>query len=124
MPTISSIASSSCKNMAKNYSTGLKLENEPSISIDYPVVLKKFQVTIDVEATLAAGPRGGALPPAPESVLHTRALTERLLDQPELVDRLLRCRAVETVRQAGKALEAKHGWDGTSENELLGPIFA
>ena len=55
---------------------------------------------------------------------HTEALTERLLTQPELVDRLLRCRPVEVARQAGKALEAEYGWGEISEDELLGPIFA
>jgi hypothetical protein len=57
-------------------------------------------------------------------VSHTEALTERLLAQPGLVDRLLRCRTVEVARQAGKALEAEYGWAGISEDELLGPIFA
>ena len=38
-------------------------EKEPPESIEYPVVRKKFRITIDVEATLAAGPRGGELPP-------------------------------------------------------------
>jgi len=87
-------------------------------------VRKKFRVTIDVEATLASGPQGGMLPPSPEDVCHTEALTERLLAQPELVDRLLRCRAVEVARQAGKALEAEYGWGEISEDESLGPIFA
>ena len=64
------------------------------------------------------------LPPSLEDVSHTKALIERLLAQPELVDRLLRCRAVEAARQAGKALEAEYGWGGSSEHELLGPIFA
>jgi hypothetical protein len=64
------------------------------------------------------------LPPSPEGVCHTEALTERLLAQPELVDRLLRCRAVEVARQAGKALESEYGWGEISEDELLGPIFA
>jgi hypothetical protein len=94
--------------MAEKNSTGLKLENEPPVSIEYPVVRRKFRVTIDVEATLTSGPTGeGVLPPAPESVPHTRALMERLLAQPELVDRLLCCRAVEIARQAGKALEVE-----------------
>lgn len=110
--------------MAEKDGTGLKRENEPSISIDYPVVRKKFRVTIDVEATLASGPQGGVLPPSPEYVSHTKALMERLPAQPELVDRLLRCRAVEAARQAGKALEVGYGWGGSSEHELLGPIFA
>ena len=103
---------------------GLKLENEPPESIDYPVVRKKFRITIDVEAILDAGPQGGVLPPSPEDVLHTKALTERLLAQPELVDRLLRFRAVEVARQAGRALETEYGWGETSEHELLAPIFA
>ena len=64
------------------------------------------------------------MPPSPEGVRHTEALTERLLAQPELVDRLLRCRTVEVARQAGKALEAEYGWGEISEDELLGPIFA
>ena len=110
--------------MAERYGTGLELENEPAVSIDFPVVRKKFRVTIDVEATLAAGPPSGELPPAPESVPHTKALVERLLTQPGLVERLLRCRAVETTRRAGKALEAEYGWGGASEHELLDPIFA
>ena len=55
---------------------------EPPESIEYPIVRKKFRVTIDVEATLAAGPRGGELPPAPESVPHTRALMELLRANP------------------------------------------
>ena len=110
--------------MAKDYSTGLKLENEPSKSVDQPVVRKKFRVTIDVEATLASGPQEGMLPYSPEDVSHTKALTERLLAQPDLVDRLLRCRAVEVARQAVKRLEAEYGWGGSSERELLGPIFA
>jgi hypothetical protein len=103
---------------------GLKLENEPPESIDYPVVRKKFRIKIDVEAILAAGPQGGVLRPSPEDVLHTRVLTERLLAQPELVNRLLHCRAVEVARQAGRALETEYGWGETSEHELLGPIFA
>ena len=102
---------------------GLKLENEPPESIDYPVVRKKFRITIDVEAILAAGPQG-VLPPSREDVLHTKALTEQLLAQPELVDRHLRCRAVEVARQASRALETEYGWGETSEHELLGPIFA
>ena len=110
--------------MARNYSTGLKLENEPPESIDYPVVRKKFRVTIDVEATLAAGSQGGVLPPSPEDVSYSKGLMERLLAQPELVDRLLRCRAVEAARRAGRALEAEYGWGDASEHELLGPIFA
>jgi hypothetical protein len=89
----------------KNVTCLLKLENEPPVSIDYPVVRKKFRVTIDVEATLVAGPRSGELPPALESVPHTRAVMERLLAHPDLVDRLLRCQAVEAARQAGKALD-------------------
>jgi hypothetical protein len=110
--------------MAKNNSAGVEREKEPSTSIEYPVVRKKFRVTIDVEATLTGGPRGGALPPAPENVPYTRALMEQLLVQPELVERLLRCRAAEAARQAGKALEVEYGWGRTSEHELLGPIFA
>ena len=110
--------------MAEKYRTGLKLENEPPVFIDYPVVRKKFRVTIDVEATLAAGSPSGELPPAPESVPYTRALMQRLLAQPELVERLLCCQAVEAARQAGKALEIEYGWGGAPEDELLGPIFA
>lgn len=112
-------------NMAeKTYSTGLKLENEPPVSSDYPVVCKRFRVAIDVEATLAAGSPSGDLPPAPESAPFTRALMERLLAQPKLVARLLRCRAVEAARRAGRALEFGYEWGGASEDELLGPIFA
>jgi hypothetical protein len=110
--------------MAKDYGTGLKLENEVAESIDYPVVRKKFRVTIDVETTLAAGPQGEVLPPSPEEVSHTKALVERLLAQPGLVDRLLCCRAVEAARRAGRALEGEYGWGRTSEHELLGPVFA
>jgi hypothetical protein len=110
--------------MSKDYSRVFKLDNGPSELAETPVVSKKFRVTIDVEATLASRPQGGMLPPSPEGVCHTEALTERLLAQPELVDRLLRCRAVEVARQAGKALEAEYGWDEISEDELLGPIFA
>jgi hypothetical protein len=72
-----------------------KIENEPPESIDHPIVRKKFRFTIDVEATLASGSQGGVLSPSPEDVPHTKALMERLLAQPELVDRLLPCRAVE-----------------------------
>jgi hypothetical protein len=97
---------------------------EPPASIEYPVVRKKFRVTIDVEATLTGGPRGGELPPAPENVPPTRALVERLQAQPELVDRLLRYRAVDAVKQAGKALEVEHRESGTSEHELLRQIIA
>ena len=110
--------------MARNYSRVFKLENEPSEFVETPIVSKKFRVTIDVEATLASGQRVGMLPPSAEDACHTEALTERLLAQPELVDRLLRCRAVEVARQAGKALEAEYGWGEISEDELLGPIFA
>jgi hypothetical protein len=110
--------------MAAKNDTGLKLENELPGSIDYRVRRKKFRVTIDVEATLDSGAQGRVLPTSPESVLHTKALTERLLAQPELVERLLCCRAVEVARQAGKALEAEYGWGEISEDELLGPIFA
>ena len=81
--------------MAEVYSTGLERENEPSISVDSIVVRKKFRVTMDVEATLAAEPLGGTL--APEDVLHARALMERLMARPEVVDRLLRCRALEAA---------------------------
>jgi hypothetical protein len=104
--------------------TNLKRENELSVSIDYPVVRKRFRVTIDVEATLAADPRGRALPTAPQDVPHIRALMELLLAQPEIVDRLLRCRTVEVARQAVKRLGVEYGWGGISEDELLGPIFA
>ncbi len=97
---------------------------QPSEFLETPAVRKKFRVTIDVEATLAARPQGGTLLCSSEEVSHTEALTERLLDQPELVDRLLRCRAVEVAKQAGKALEAEYGWGEISEDELLGPIFA
>jgi hypothetical protein len=97
---------------------------EPPASIEYPVVRKKFRVTIDVEATLTGGPRGGALPPAPENVPHTRAIMERLQAQPELVDRLLRYRAVDAAKQAGRALEVEHRQSGASEQELLGQIIA
>ena len=99
-------------------------EKDPSESIEYPIVRKRFRVTIDVEATLAAGPRGGELPPAPERVPHTRALMELLRAQPELVNGLLRSRAVEAVKQAGKALEIEHRQRGTSEHELLTQISA
>jgi hypothetical protein len=112
------------KEIAKAHSRLVKLENEPSEFLETPVVRKRFRVTIDVEATLAARPRGGTLLCSSEEVSHTEALTERLLAQPELVDRLLRCRAVEAARQAGKALKAEYGWGGISEDELLGPIFA
>jgi hypothetical protein len=91
-------------------------------NIEYPVVRKKFRITIDVEATLSGGPRGGELPPAPENVPHTRALIERLEAQPELVDRLLRYRAVDALKQAGKALEVEHREAGASEQELLGQV--
>ena len=107
-----------------NPSAGVEGEKEPPASIEYPVVRKKFRVTIDVEATLAAGPRSGELPPAPENVPHTRALMERLQTQPELVDRLLRYRAVDAAKQAGKALEVEHKESGASEQELLGQIIA
>jgi hypothetical protein len=110
--------------MAKDYSRVLKLENEPSEFVETPVVRKKFRVTIEVEATLASGPQREMLPPSPEGVCHTEALTERLLAQPELVDGLLRRRAVQVARQAGKALEAEYGWGEISEDQLLEPIFA
>jgi hypothetical protein len=110
--------------MAKDYSRVFEPDNGPSELAEAPVVRKKFRVTIDVEATLASRTQGEALPPSTEGVYHTEALTERLLTQPELVDRLLRCRAVEVARQAGKALEAEYGWGEISEDELLGPIFA
>ncbi len=110
--------------MAEKNNSSLKLESELPESIDYPVVRKRFRVTIDVEATLDSGPQGGVLPTSPEGVLHTKALVERLLAQPELVERLLRCRAVEAAKQAGKALEVEYGWGGSSEDELLEPIFA
>ena len=104
---------------------GVEEEMEPPASIEYPVVRKKFRVTIDVEAALAAGPRGGEPPPAPENVPYTRALMERLLARPDLVDRLLRLRAVDATKQAGKALEVEYeGSGGASEDELLEPIFA
>ena len=99
-------------------------EREVKELAETPIVSKKFRVTIDVEATLASRPRGGMLLPSPEDVCHTGALAERLLAQPELVDRLLRCRAVEVAKQAWKALEAEYGWGEISEDELLGPIFA
>jgi hypothetical protein len=107
-----------------NPPAGVEGEKEPPKSIEYPIVRKKFRVTIDVEATLAAGPRGGALPPAPENVPYNRAIMERLQAQPELVDRLLRYRAVDVVKQAGKALEIEHREGGASEQELLGQIIA
>ena len=107
-----------------NVSAGVQGEQELPESIEYPVVRKTFRVTIDVEATLAAGPRGGELPPAPESVPHTRAIMERLQAHPELADRLLRSRAVDAVKQAGKALEIEHKQSGASEQELLGQIIA
>jgi hypothetical protein len=110
--------------MAKDYSGIFKLENGPSELVETPVARKKFRVTIDVEATLASGPQGVMPPPSSEGMRHTEALTERLLAQPELLDRLLRCRAVEVAKQAGKALEVEYGWGETSEDELLGPIFA
>jgi hypothetical protein len=110
--------------MAKDYSRVFKLDSGPSELVETPIVRKKFRVTIDVEATLASGTQGIMLPPSPEGVCHTEALTERLLAQPELVDQLLRCRAVEVAKQAGKALEAEYGWGETSEDELLGPVFA
>jgi hypothetical protein len=110
--------------MAENNSAGVEPEKEPPTSIEYPVVRKKFRITIDVEATLTGGPRGGALPPAPENVPHTRALMERLQAQPELVDRILRYRALDAAKQALKALEVEHRKGGASEDELLGPIFA
>ncbi len=107
-----------------NVSAGVQGEQELPESIEYPVVRKTFRVTIDVEATLAAGPRGGELPPAPESAPHTRAIMERLQAHPELADRLLRSRAVDAVKQAGKALEIEHKQSGASEQELLGQIIA
>jgi hypothetical protein len=107
-----------------NVSAGVQGEQELPESIEYPVVRKTFRVTIDVEATLAAGPRGGELPPAPESVPHTRAIMERLQAHPELADRLLRSRAVDAVKQAGKALEIEHKQSGASEQELLGQNIA
>jgi hypothetical protein len=94
--------------MAKDYSRVFKLDSGPSELVETPIVRKKFRVTIDVEATLASGTQGIMLPPSPEGVCHTEALTERLLAQPELVDQLLRCRAVEVAKQAGKALEAEY----------------
>lgn len=105
-------------------SAGVAGAKEPPESIEYPIVRKKFRVTIDVEATLAAGPRGGELPPAPKSVPHTRALMELLQAQPELVDGLLRSRAVDAVKQAGKALEIEQRHSGASEHELLEQISA
>src|SRR5918998_683099 len=103
-------------------SAGVEGEKDSSESIEYPIVRKKFRVSIDVEATLAAGPRGGELPPAPESVPHTRALMKLLQAQPEIVDGLLRSRVVDAVKQAGKALEIEHRQSGASEHELLGQI--
>ena len=107
-----------------NAHAGIEGEMEPPTTIEYPVVRKKFRVTIDVEVTLTAGPRGGELPPAPENVPHTRALMERLMARPELVDRLLRRRAVDAVKQAGKALEVEREGSVASEDEQLGTIFA
>ena len=49
---------------------------------------------------------------------------ERLQAQPELVDRLLRYRAVDAAKQAGRALEVEHRQSGASEQELLGQIIA
>jgi hypothetical protein len=85
---------------------------------------RRFRITIDVEAALAAELCGGAALHTPEDAAHARALGEQLLRRPELVDRLLRCRALEAAGRAGKALEAERGWGKTSEQELLGPIFA
>ena len=85
--------------MAKDYGRVFKLENGPSELVGTPGVRKKFRITIDVEATLASGPQREMLPYSPEDVAHTEALTKRLLAQPELVDRLLRCRAVEVARE-------------------------
>jgi hypothetical protein len=112
------------KKMVKDCSRVFKLENGSSDLVDTPIARKKFRVTIDVEATLTSGTQGGMLPTSPEGMRHTEALTERLLAQPELVDRLLRCRAVELAKQAGRALEGEYGWGEISEDELLGPILA
>ena len=109
-------------SLAKRKEGSLELMAENNI--EYPVVRKKFRVTIDVEATLTGGPRGGEFPPAPENVPYTRALMERLEVQPELVDRLLRYRAVDALKQAGKALEVEHRETGASEQELLGQLIA
>ena len=110
--------------MAKDYGRVFKLDNGSSELVETPVVRKKFRVTIDVEATLALGIQGETLPSSPEGVCHTKALTERLLAQPELVDRMLRGRAVEVAKQAGKVLEDAYGGGEISEDELLGPILA
>lgn len=110
--------------MTKDYSRVFKLDNGPSELAETPIVSKKFRVTIDVEATLVAEPQGGVLPSSPEASSHTEALMERLLAQPELVDRLLCCRAVEVAKQAVKRLEVEDEGGGSSERELLGPIFA
>jgi hypothetical protein len=111
--------------MARDYSTGFRLENEPAESGEDPVVSKKFRITIDVVATLASGPQGGVQPRSPEDVSHTKELTERLLARPGTLDRLLRRRAVEATWQAGRRiLEAEYGLGGATEDELLEPIFA
>jgi hypothetical protein len=47
---------------------------------------------------------------------------ELLQAQPALVDGLLRSRAVDAVKQAGKALEIEHRQSGVSEHELLEQI--
>ena len=46
-----------------NAHVGAEGEMESPTTIEYPVVRKKFRVTIDLEATLTAGPCGGELPP-------------------------------------------------------------
>jgi hypothetical protein len=71
--------------MARDYSTGFRLENEPTESGEDPVVSKKFRITIDVVVTLASGPQGGAHPRSPVDVSHTKELTERLLARPGIL---------------------------------------
>lgn len=61
--------------MAEYNSAGTERQMEPPASIEYPVVRKKFRITIDVEATLTGGPRGGELPPAPETLGSSGAST-------------------------------------------------
>jgi hypothetical protein len=100
------------------------LEQEGKSFPESALARRRFRITIDVEAALAAELRGGAALHTPENAAHTRALVEQLLRRPELVDRLLRCRALAAAGRTGRALEVEQGWGETPEQELLGPIFA
>src|SRR5437763_1633260 len=84
----------------------------------FPIVRRRFRISVDVETTINARPDDTA-----ERVQYYQAFVQQLLAHPKIVDHLLRGAAVDALKGAEKMIASEYGWDRISEQQLLQPVI-